>query len=235
MLAGNLDPDVSYADRKSRMALHYHPALPAIRTTALAAALMFADQVFAASSDIYRSYDSGSKTRTYSDHPINRSSQIFAVFDGYQLWPRSGGGPVTTAELIARRTALEPLVQRIASTHGIHAALLKAVIEVESGFNARALSPKGAMGLMQLMPTTAARYGQFDLYSPEENLDVGARYLHDLLAMFDGNVRLAVAAYNAGENAVIRSGRKVPAYPETIRYVPMVLERYNRFQAHPTQ
>jgi len=125
------------------------------------------------------------------------------------------------------------LVQRIASAHGVHAALLKAVIEVESGFNARALSPKGAMGLMQLMPATAARYGRFNLYTPEENLDAGAHYLHDLLAMFDGNVRLAVAAYNAGENAVIRSGRKVPAYAETQRYVPMVLERYNRFQAHP--
>jgi len=217
------------------MANIFHPAFPPARQIAFAAILLSADNTLAASTDIYRSYDASSKTHMYSDHPINRSSQIFAVFDGYQLWPRSGGGPVTTAELIARRTAMEPLLQRIASTHGVHAALLKAVIEVESGFNTRALSPKGAMGLMQLMPTTAARYGQFDLYSPEQNLDVGARYLHDLLAMFDGNVRLAVAAYNAGENAVIHNGRKVPPYAETQRYVPMVLERYIKFQAHSTQ
>jgi soluble lytic murein transglycosylase-like protein len=106
---------------------------------------------------------------------------------------------------------------------------------VESGFNAQARSPKGAIGLMQVMPATAARYGDFDLYSPEQNLDVGTRYLRDLLAMFNGNVQLAVAAYNAGENAVLRSGRRVPAYPETQRYVPMVLERYNRFQSHQVQ
>jgi soluble lytic murein transglycosylase-like protein len=178
---------------------------------------------------IYLTTDASGHSVTYSDHPISKSSHIISVFDGTQLWPRSGNGPVTTAQLVARRAELEPLVQRIASSHGIRAALLKAVIEVESGFNARAFSNKGAVGLMQVMPATAARYGQFDLYSPEQNVDVGARYLHDLLAMFDGNVRLAVAAYNAGENAVIRSGRQVPAYPETMRYVPMVLERYNRF------
>ena len=218
------------------MPFDFTSALPAARLfapLALAHALSAATPTHAATTDIYSTYDAGNSTRTYSDHPINRNSRIIAVFDGRQLWPRSGGAPVTTAELIARRTELEPLVQRIASAHGVHAALLKAVIEVESGFNARALSPKGAMGLMQLMPATAARYGRFNLYTPEENLDAGAHYLHDLLAMFDGNVRLAVAAYNAGENAVIRSGRKVPAYAETQRYVPMVLERYNRFQAQP--
>lgn len=181
---------------------------------------------------IYRSYDASGKP-TFSDRPLNSTSQLFAVFDGRQLWPRAGTGPVSLPQLSSRRNALEPLVQRIAKMHGIHAALLKAVIEVESGFNARAVSPKGAIGLMQVMPATAARYGQFDLYSPEQNIDVGARYLRDLLAMFNGNVRLAVAAYNAGENAVLRHGRRVPPYQETLRYVPMVLERYNRFQSRP--
>ncbi|HEX7634184.1 MAG TPA: lytic transglycosylase domain-containing protein [Noviherbaspirillum sp.] len=187
---------------------------------------------YAEGTQIYRSYDA-SGTPTYSDRPINRTSQLFAVFDGHQLWPRAGTGPVSLPQLAARRNALESLVQRVAKMHGIHAALLKAVIEVESGFNARAVSPKGAIGLMQVMPATAARYGQFDLYSPEQNIDVGARYLRDLLAMFGGNVRLAVAAYNAGENAVLRHGRRVPPYRETLRYVPMVLERYNRFQSQP--
>lgn len=198
-------------------------------------ALCVSAGIHAENNSIYRTYDSSGKVPTFSDRPINRTSQIFAVFDGRQLWPRAGTGPVSVAQLAARRQELEPLVQRVALNRGIHAALLKAVIEVESGYNARALSPKGAMGLMQLMPNTAARYGQYDLYSPEENLDVGARYLHDLLAMFNGDVRLAVAAYNAGENAVIHSGRHIPAYPETLRYVPMVLERYKRFQSHPLQ
>jgi soluble lytic murein transglycosylase-like protein len=197
-------------------------------------ALCLAGLAQAEDTTIYRSYDASGRVPTYSDRPLNRSSHIVAVFDGNRLWPRAGTGPVSTMQLTARRNALEPLVQRVASTYGVHVALLKAVIEVESGFDALARSSKGAIGLMQVMPETAARYGQFNLYSPEQNIDVGARYLRDLLAMFGGNVRLAVAAYNAGENAVIRSGRRVPAYPETLRYVPMVLERYNRFQSHPT-
>jgi len=196
-------------------------------------ALWMATPAQAENNSIYRTYDASGRVPTFSDRPINRSSQVFAVFDGKQLWPRAGTGPVSIGQLTARRLELEPLVQRIAAIRGIRAALLKAVIEVESGYNARALSPKGAIGLMQLMPNTAARYGQFDLYSPEENLDVGARYLRDLLEMFNGDVKLAVAAYNAGENAVIHSGMRIPAYPETIRYVPMVMERYNRFQTHP--
>ena len=183
----------------------------------------------ASATEIYRSYDAAGKP-IFSDRPVNRTSQVFAVFDGTTLWPRAGTGPVTLPQLAARRKAIEPLVQRVAGTYGLHAGLLKAIIEVESGFNARARSPKGAIGLMQVMPATAARYGQFDLYSPEQNVDVGARYLRDLLRMFNGDVRLAVAAYNAGENAVIRHGRRVPPYQETIKYVPMVMERYNRFQ-----
>jgi len=203
----------------------------AARRVALLAALC-ASVAQADDTKIYRSYDASGKP-VFSDRPLNQSSQVYATFDGTMLWPRSGTGPVSLPQLSARRSALEPLVQRVAKSHGVHPALLKAIIEVESGFNAQARSPKGAIGLMQVMPATAARYGHFDLYSPEQNMDVGARYLRDLLAMFNGNVRLAVAAYNAGENAVIRHGRQIPPYKETIKYVPMVLERYNRFQSHP--
>ncbi|HEY8023380.1 MAG TPA: lytic transglycosylase domain-containing protein [Burkholderiaceae bacterium] len=206
----------------------------ALAISLLGIALVAPSRHAEAATDIYRSYDASSKSHIYSDHPVNRTSQVFAKFDGYQLWPRAGTGPVSLAELNARRIALEPLVQRAAAAAGVHAALLKAVIEVESGFNARALSPKGAIGLMQVMPTTAARYGQYDLYSAEENLAVGARYLHDLIVLFDGNVRLAVAAYNAGENAVIRNGGKIPPYAETQHYVPMVMDRFARFQMHPS-
>jgi soluble lytic murein transglycosylase-like protein len=197
----------------------------------LCAASLAALPALADDTRIYRSYDPASKTPIFSDRPLNRSSHVFAVFDGHRLWPRSGSGPVTLAELAARRAEFEPLLQRVAKAHGIHPALLAAVIEVESGFNARAQSPKGAIGLMQLMPDTAARYGTYDLYSPEQNVEAGARYLRDLLAMFNNDVRLAVAAYNAGENAVIRHGRRIPPYAETVRYVPMVMERYGRLQA----
>jgi soluble lytic murein transglycosylase-like protein len=211
----------------SRAARSFILTLSIVLGLALSAACM----PLANAASIYRSVDASGNASVYSDRPLNRSSQIFAVFDGRQLWPRAGTGPVSMPQLAARRNALEPLVQRIAAMHGVHAALLKAIIEVESGFDAHARSSKGAIGLMQVMPATAARYGRFNLYSPEENVDVGARYLRDLLSMFGGNVRLAVAAYNAGENAVIHSGWQVPAYPETLKYVPMVLERYNRFQS----
>lgn len=119
-------------------------------------------------------------------------------------------------------------VARASSATGVDAALLHAVITVESGYNQNALSPKGATGLMQLLPATARRYGTFDLRDPGENIHAGARYLRDLLALFDNNLELALAAYNAGENAVIRHGRRLPPYSETRRYVPLVVAHYQR-------
>jgi soluble lytic murein transglycosylase-like protein len=119
-------------------------------------------------------------------------------------------------------------VQRASLDTGIDAALLHAVITVESGYNQAAVSPKGAAGLMQLMPGTARRYGTSDPLDPRENIRAGASYLRDLLAMFDNNLELALAAYNAGENAVIRHGRRLPPYTETQRYVPLVVAHYRR-------
>lgn len=119
-------------------------------------------------------------------------------------------------------------VLRASSDTGVDAALLHAVITVESGYNQGAVSPKGATGLMQLLPSTARRYGTVNLLDPGENIRAGARYLRDLLAMFDNNLELALAAYNAGENAVIRHGRRLPPYAETRRYVPLVVAHYQR-------
>lgn len=119
-------------------------------------------------------------------------------------------------------------VVRASSATGVDAALLHAVITVESGYNQNAVSPKGATGLMQLLPATARRYGTFDLRDPGENIHAGARYLRDLLILFDNNLELALAAYNAGENAVIRHGRRLPPYTETRRYVPLVVAHYQR-------
>jgi|APFre7841882724_1041349.scaffolds.fasta_scaffold01603_3 soluble lytic murein transglycosylase-like protein len=116
-----------------------------------------------------------------------------------------------------------------ARRHGLEPALLHAVISAESAYRAQAVSHKGARGLMQVMPATAARYG-FDaqaLAEPAANIAAGSRYLADLLRMFSGDLRLALAAYNAGEHAVLRYGWRVPPFPETEAYVPRVLKVYD--------
>jgi len=119
--------------------------------------------------------------------------------------------------------------------NGIDVELLKAVIATESGFDAGAVSPKGAVGLMQVMPATAQRYGvtadrklsvERKLHDPSVNIKTGAKYLRYLMDMFPGNVELALAAYNAGEGAVLRAGKRVPNFPETQNYVKTVLQLY---------
>jgi len=122
-------------------------------------------------------------------------------------------------------------IEQAADEAGIDAALVHAVITAESGYNPAALSRTGAQGLMQLMPGTARRYAVKDAFDPMQNIRGGTRYLRDLLDMFDNNTELAVAAYNAGENAVIRYGRKIPPYRETQAYVPKVMRLYNKYSA----
>jgi soluble lytic murein transglycosylase-like protein len=114
---------------------------------------------------------------------------------------------------------------------GVDPALVHALIHVESSYDAHALSPKGAVGLMQVMPATGKRYGVDDLYAPAANLRAGTRYLSYLLRMFDGDIALALAAYNAGEAAILKYGKRVPPYAETARYVPQVLGRYRALTA----
>lgn len=122
------------------------------------------------------------------------------------------------------------IIESASRDHGVDANLVHAVITAESGYNSRALSKAGASGLMQLMPETAKRYGVRNIWDPVENIQGGVRYLRDLLTMFNGNLELAIAAYNAGENAVIRHGNRIPPYAETVHYVPKVLGFYRRFQ-----
>jgi len=123
-----------------------------------------------------------------------------------------------------------PLVAKASHAYGVDKALVHAVISAESGYNPYAISRAGAVGIMQLMPDTAKRYGVKNSLDAAQNIDGGVRYLKDLLVMFNGNIELAVAAYNAGENAVIRHGNRVPPYAETVHYVPKVLGFYRRFQ-----
>jgi soluble lytic murein transglycosylase-like protein len=144
--------------------------------------------------------------------------------------PASFGAPVYYMPDAAAIQRFSALIESAAHTHGVDAALVHAVISAESGYNPAALSKAGARGLMQLMPATAQRYGVQNIMDPQENIHGGVKYLKDLLQMFSGNLELAVAAYNAGENAVIRHGHKVPPYAETVNYVPKVLGFYNKFR-----
>ncbi len=120
---------------------------------------------------------------------------------------------------------LEELVQSTAARHGVDANLVRAVIETESGGNPNAVSRKGAVGLMQLMPTTALELGVKNMYSASENLEAGVRYLHTLIDRYGGDLDKALAAYNAGAGAVDRAGG-VPHYRETVDYVKKVTNNY---------
>lgn len=122
----------------------------------------------------------------------------------------------------------DTLVRQSAARHGVDPNLVFAVMRQESGFHPRAVSYKGASGLMQLMPATARRLGVTNIFDPAQNIDAGTKYLRFLLDMFNGDVHLALAGYNAGENAVIRSGYQIPRYRETQNYVKSISAKYTR-------
>lgn len=129
----------------------------------------------------------------------------------------------------------DTLVQTTARDYSLDAALLHAIVSVESGYDALAVSPKGAIGLMQVRPQTGARFGFRRLEDPAENLRAGASYLQWLLTRFDGDLSLALAAYNAGEGAVLRYGRQVPPFRETQDYVRKVMAGYSRLTVIPSK
>ena len=135
--------------------------------------------------------------------------------------------------------AVKHLLREASLMHGIDYELLQALIATESGFNASAVSPKGAIGLMQLIPPTAARYGvkadkdspvEKKLTDPKINIGAGSTYLRYLINLFPGQLELALAAYNAGEGAVQRAGNKIPNYPETKNYVKTVMQLYTQLK-----
>lgn len=127
-----------------------------------------------------------------------------------------------------RAAQLHPLIAEAGQGSGVEVGLLHAVVQVESGYNPRAVSRVGAAGLMQLMPATAKRFGVRDRFDPAQNLRGGAAYLAWLSQHFDGNLELVLAAYNAGEGAVRRHGNRIPPYAETQSYVRKVLALYER-------
>lgn len=121
-------------------------------------------------------------------------------------------------------------VRKAAKRHRLPTHLLHAVITVESAYNPQAVSHAGAQGLMQLMPATAKRFGVKDPFNPKQNINGGSRYLSYLIDLYKGDVKLALAAYNAGENAVKRYGNRIPPYKETQNYVRKVMKYYNKYR-----
>lgn len=181
----------------------------------------------------------------YADRPLHARYELLyrgpgTGTGGTIARPGSGSRPalasasaVTRMELSTRFKAVRHLIREAASQHGLEFELLQAVIATESGFDPQAVSPKGAVGLMQVIPDTAERFGvratgrqsvSERLTDPRTNIQTGARYLAWLINYFNGDVRLAVAAYNAGEGAVLKAGRRIPNYPETIDYVRKVTD-----------
>jgi soluble lytic murein transglycosylase-like protein len=196
----------------------YRPALIAI--------VLLASAPVSAASRIYWFVDADGQ-RHFTDVPTDNRYRILAIA------PRAltESGHHYDANVLARASQYDPIIERAAAAADVESNLLRAVIVVESGFNSRALSRRGAVGLMQLMPATATRFGVADPYDPRENVRAGASYLKFLINRFGQDVRLALAAYNAGEDAVDRSGGRIPPFSETQAYVPRVLKIYHMLEA----
>jgi soluble lytic murein transglycosylase-like protein len=216
--------------------------------TKLSLAFLLAFAVSAAKADIY-GYADAEGTVYLTDNPPqvesqgadqNQAEQIQAQYELLAVSPIEPVLPATISPSLAiaepqDNTGLKPLlftdeVKVAALDSGVETALLHAVIMTESNYNVRAKSPKGAQGLMQLMPFTARRFGVRNSYDPGQNIQGGARYLSYLLKLFKNDFSLAVAAYNAGENAVIQHGNKIPPYRETVNYVGKVMGLYKKLR-----
>ncbi len=141
--------------------------------------------------------------------------------------------PSAACTISSGNQAIDGLVNEAASRHGLDPCLIFSVMRAESAFNRMAISPKGASGLMQLMPATATRFGVKNIFDPRENVFGGAKYLRWLLDRFSGDVRLALAGYNAGEGAVEFYGYRIPPFLETQNYVRTIYTRYSRMRGGP--
>ena len=171
-----------------------------------------------------------------------RGGESFDTAQGARMPPRAVGVPTRSTSKLLAYFDISPSYKQVkhhlreaSREHGIDLELLQALIATESGFDPAAVSPKGAIGLMQVMPATAERYGLTadartplarKLADPRTNIRTGARYLRDLIRMFPGQLELALAAYNAGEGAVQRAGNRIPNYRETQNYVATVMQLY---------
>jgi soluble lytic murein transglycosylase-like protein len=174
--------------------------------------------------DVYEYVDELGVTH-YSDSPDD-PRYFMVISESTDLKKELATAPETPAIVATTKSQLIEAIEKTAQRYQLDQELLHAVISVESAYQERAQSPKGALGLMQLMPATAARYGVSDPFDHAQNVEAGAKYLRDLLKLFNNDVSLALAGYNAGEQAVIKYGNRIPPYRETLRYVPKVMTIY---------
>ena len=165
--------------------------------------------------------------QVYTGHTAG-GTVVLSNFPGAETPTLLISDPAAASGTSTRGHAISSIVSDVARELEVPVHLLHAVISVESGYDAKAVSRKGAQGLMQLMPATARRFGVADPFDARENVHGGALYLKWLLDVFRGDLSLALAGYNAGEQAVIRAGYRIPPYAETQRYVPRVMERLRR-------
>jgi soluble lytic murein transglycosylase-like protein len=200
-----------------------------LKITVILLALLGSNEVLA---DVYKFIDNRGHTY-YTDTPKNSlykriiKTTVNNYFKSSGLYKPNTYFGAKNTYFGANKTRFNQLIEQAAMRHQVDARLLHAVIQTESAYNSGAISPKGAVGLMQLMPDTARRFGVMDSNDPEQNVDGGTRYLKYLLSLFGTNLDLVIAAYNAGENAVIHHNNQIPPYPETVNYVKQVLALYN--------
>jgi soluble lytic murein transglycosylase-like protein len=191
-----------------------------LRLVCFISALLTAS-IAAANPKIYTYLDSQGQ-RHYTDVPDNNRYRLLVL----SPQDRTAAGDRYDFQLLAKATQYDSIIEHAAQSSSVEPNLLRAVIVVESGFNSRAVSRRGAVGLMQLMPATASRFGVSNRFDARQNVHAGARYLKFLIDHFGHDVRLALAAYNAGEDAVERNGDQIPPFSETMAYVPRVLKIY---------
>jgi len=198
-----------------------------MKTVVMLAMLLSSTQVMA---DIYKFVDTDGRI-FYTDTPRNK---LYKCIIKTPPPPPPSQFPFKTGSVKSpsftgnNKKRFTDLIEQTAYKHRVDAKLVHAVIQTESAYNADAESPKGAVGLMQLMPDTAKRFGVMDRNDPDQNVDGGIRYLKHLIDLFNPKIDLALAAYNAGENAVMRNNNTIPPYPETQNYVKQVLALYRQ-------
>jgi len=161
--------------------------------------------------------------------PPNKCGTILTQMFVYQQPPTNqvvASRPLSLQGKTTGDPMIDSFIIESAARNGVDPVLLYSVMHQESAFNQRAVSPKGARGLMQLTPATAGRFGVRNIFNPRQNIEAGARYLRFLLDKFNGDVSLALAGYNAGEGTVKKYGGRVPPYRETIKYVSQIKQHY---------
>jgi soluble lytic murein transglycosylase-like protein len=176
--------------------------------------------------DIYKYVDKYGRV-TLTDEPDNSNfKKLVKTWKGWE----EAKSQIAIKDVDKNKERHGSTIDWIAKRYGIPLPLLHAIISAESAYDTNAISRAGAVGLMQLMPETAKRYGVVNRRNPVDNVDGGARYLRDLLAMFNNDLKLTLAAYNAGEGAVKKYGNKIPPYKETRNYINKVITFYKKYR-----